>query len=172
MSRRRPTWLFGGVVSGGVVVSGVSVVVGGVVGVGGGVGVVVSVVVSGVGGAVSAVGGVGLWRTLVRAQRTGAFRPTRSSERPGGVGGLRVCRGGTRRGLLRTCTSVDGLVDYLLERAVDTLPAAARARFAEEWLDHRQHFSGWRLVWWALWVRATALRTATALGPAQLPRDR
>jgi hypothetical protein len=66
---------------------------------------------------------------------------------------------------------VDGLVDYLLERAVDTLPAAARARFAEEWLDHRQHYCGWRLVWWALWVRATALRTVAALGPARLPRD-
>jgi hypothetical protein len=66
---------------------------------------------------------------------------------------------------------VERLVDYLLDRAVDTLPAVARARFAEEWLDHRQHYSGWRLVWWALWVRATALRTVAALEPARLSRE-
>ncbi|MGH3752735.1 MAG: hypothetical protein ACRDRP_08570 [Pseudonocardiaceae bacterium] len=87
------------------------------------------------------------------------------------MGGLRVCRGGTLRGLLRACTSVDRLVDYLLDRAVEKLPAAASARFAEEWRDHRQHYSGWRLVWWALCVRATAMRTVAALGSAQLPRD-
>jgi choline-glycine betaine transporter len=99
-------------------------------------------------------------------------RRTRSLGRVGGVGGLRVCRGGTRRGLLCACTSVERLVDYLVNRALDTLPAAARARFAEEWQDHRQHYAGWRLVWWALWVRATARRTVTALGPAGLSRDR
>jgi hypothetical protein len=105
------------------------------------------------------------------SRRPGTFRRTRSSGRSGGVGGLRVCRGGTLRGLLRACTSVDRLVDYLLDRAVDTLPAPARARFAEEWQDHRQHYCGWRLVWWALWVRATVLRTVTALGSARLPRE-
>ncbi|MGH7749059.1 MAG: hypothetical protein ACREQ5_30480 [Candidatus Dormibacteria bacterium] len=100
-------------------------------------------------------------------------RRTRSSGWSGGVGGLRVCRGGTLRRVLRACISVDRLVDYLLDRAVDKLPAAARARFAEEWRDHRTHYSGRRLVWWALCVRATTLRTVTALGePARLPRDR
>jgi hypothetical protein len=112
---------------------------------------------------------LGVWaraRAPVRGRRVRGRR-TRS----GGVGGLRVCRGGTRRGLLGACTSVECLVDYLLDRAVDRLPAAVRARFAEEWLDHRQHYCGWQLVWWALWVRATALRTVTALEPARLPRE-
>ncbi|MGH3916804.1 MAG: hypothetical protein ACRDTC_25855 [Pseudonocardiaceae bacterium] len=67
---------------------------------------------------------------------------------------------------------MDSLVDYLLDRAVDKFPEGFGARFAEEWTDHRQHYSGWRLVWWALCVRATAMRTVTALGrPTRLPRD-
>jgi hypothetical protein len=103
--------------------------------------------------------------------RAGPFRRTRSSGRSGGMERPRVCRGGTARGLLRAWTSVDRLVNYLLDRAVDTLPAAARDRYTEEWHDHRQHYCGWRLVWWALWVRATALRTGTALEPARLPRE-
>lgn len=98
-------------------------------------------------------------------------RRTRSSGLPGGVGWLRVSFGGTMRRLLHACTSVDRLVDYLLDRTVEKLPAAVSARFAEEWQDHRTHYSGWRLVWWALCVRATALRTVAALGPARLPRD-
>ncbi len=111
-----------------------------------------------------------LARTLVRG-RSVRVRRTRSSGRSGGAGGRRVCRGDTLRGLLRAAPSVDRLVDYLLDRAVDTLPAASRARFAEEWQDHRQHYCGWRLVWWALWVRATAPRTVTALEPARLSRE-
>lgn len=88
----------------------------------------------------------------------------------GGFRWLRVSREGMRH-LLSACTSVDRLADYLLDRAVGKLPEASRARFAEEWQDHRQHYSGWRLVWWALCVRATAMRTVAALGPSQLPRD-
>ncbi|MBV9313139.1 MAG: hypothetical protein JO100_05210 [Pseudonocardia sp.] len=75
------------------------------------------------------------------------------------------------RRLLSACTSVERLVDHLLDRAVGKLPEASRARFAEEWQDHRTHLSGWRLVWWALCVRALAMRTAAALGPSRLPRD-
>jgi hypothetical protein len=75
------------------------------------------------------------------------------------------------RRLLHACASVDRLVDYLLDRTVEKLPAATRARFAEEWQDHRQHYSGWRLVWWALCVRATAMHTVASLGPARLTRD-
>lgn len=98
-------------------------------------------------------------------------RRTRASGFPGGLGWLRVSHGGAMRHLPHACTSVDRLGDYLLDRAVDKLPAAASARFSEEWRDHRQHYSGWRLVWWALWVRATAMRTVTALEPARLSRD-
>ena len=97
-------------------------------------------------------------------------RWTRSSGWSGGLGWLRASRGGMRR-LLSACTSVERLVDYLLDRAVGKLPEVSRARFAEEWQDHRTHFSGWRLVWWALCVRALAMRTAAALGPSRLPRD-
>jgi hypothetical protein len=103
--------------------------------------------------------------------RSVRVRRTRSSGSPGGVGWRRVSLGGTMRRLLRACASVDRLVDYLLDRAVEKLPAPARARFAEEWQDHRQHYSGWRLVWWALCVRATALRTVAGIGSARLPRD-
>jgi hypothetical protein len=103
--------------------------------------------------------------------RSVRVRRTRSSGRSGGVGWRRVSLGGNMRRLLHACASVDRLVDYLLDRAVEKLPAAASARFAEEWQDHRQHYSGWRLVWWALCVRATAMRTDAVLGPAGLPRD-
>lgn len=58
-----------------------------------------------------------------------------------------------------------------LDQAVKKLLEASKARFAEEWQGHRTHYSGWRLVWWALCVRATAIRTVAALGPARLPRD-
>jgi hypothetical protein len=75
------------------------------------------------------------------------------------------------RQLQQACTSVDRLVDYLLDRAVQKLPTASRARFTEEWQDHRQHNSGWRLVWWALRLRATTTRTVAALGPTRLPLD-
>jgi hypothetical protein len=98
-------------------------------------------------------------------------RVRRSSRLSGELGWLRVSPGGNMRQLHQGCTSVDRLADYLLKQSVETLPMASKARFAEEWQDHRQYYSGWRLVWWALCVRGTALRTVTALGPAQLPRD-
>jgi hypothetical protein len=174
MSSRRDPWLLGviGVVVGvgviGVVVSVIGVVVVSVVGiVGGDVGIVGVGVLGGV-----VVGVVFRARAQVRTQSHRVrVRRTRSSGLPGGVGWLRVSRGGTLRHLLHACTSMDRLVDYLLDRAVDTLPVAASARFAEEWQDHRQHYSGWRLVWWALCVRVTARRTVTALGLTRLPRD-
>jgi len=71
---------------------------------------------------------------------------------------------------LRIHETVDYLVDYLVERAVRRLPEGARDRFAEEWLDHRSHLQGWRLLWWALCVRATAALTASELEHARLPR--
>jgi hypothetical protein len=131
---------------------------------------------------VGVVGVVGLVITVwtaflarVRVQRTRSSGlsggPCSRARVKSGLGWLRVSRGGNMRHLLHACTSVDRLVDYLLDRAVDKLPAAASARFAEEWRDHRQHYSGWRLVWWALCVRATAMRTVTALEPARLSRD-
>ena len=146
------------------------------------VAVAVSVVVS-VSVSVSDVVGVGVSLSLSLSLSVATLRFARerghsvrvrrpqSSGLPGGVGGLRVSLGDTMRCLLQACTSVDRLVDYLLDRTVEKLPAAASARFAEEWQDHRKHYSGWRLVWWALCVRATAMRTVAALGPARLPRD-
>jgi cobalamin synthase len=97
-------------------------------------------------------------------------RDTQSSGLSCGLGSPRVSGDGLRH-LLSACTSVDRLVDYLLVWAAGKLPEASRARFAEEWHDHRQHYSGWRLVWWALCVRATAMRTVAALGPSPLSRD-
>jgi hypothetical protein len=124
-------------------------------------------------GVVGGVGGVGgvvitVWTAFLAPVRV---RRTRASGLSGGSGWLRVSRGGNMRHLPHACTSVDRLVDYLLDRAVDKLPAAASARFTEEWRDHRQHYSGGRLVWWALCVRAMAMRTVTALEPARLSRD-
>jgi hypothetical protein len=149
MIRRRNPWL----VAAAFVVVGVGVVGVGVVGV----------------GVVGVVGGV-VWMVFL-APVPVRVRGTRSSGLSGGLGWLRVSRGGNMRHLPHACTSVDRLVDYLLDRAVDKLPAAASARFAEEWRDHRQHYSGGRLVWWALCVRAMAMRTVTALEPARLSRD-
>ena len=69
------------------------------------------------------------------------------------------------------------LVGYLLTKALQKLPEIFRDRFAEEWHDHRTRKSGTNLVWWALWVRITARRTATALlrpfeiSPRQLTDD-
>jgi hypothetical protein len=124
-----------------------------------------------VGVGVSVLGGVVILLIARGRGHSVRGRRPRPSGLPGGVGWLRVSLGGTMRRLLHACTSVDRLVDYLLDRTVDKLPAAVSARFAEEWQDHRTHYSGWRLVWWALCVRATALRTVAALGPARLPRD-
>jgi hypothetical protein len=98
-------------------------------------------------------------------------RRTRSSGVSTRVGRPRVSFSGGMRRLLQAGTSVDRLVDYLLDRAVDKLPVAAGARFAEEWRDHRQHYRGWRLLWWALCVRATAMRTVAELGPARRARE-
>ncbi|MGH3808722.1 MAG: hypothetical protein ACRDRU_19260 [Pseudonocardiaceae bacterium] len=125
--------------------------------------------------AAAGVGGVVVADVAVRARRGRGrgvrVQRTRSSSWSGGLGWLRVSRGGDTRHLPQACTSVDRLVDYLLDRAVGKLPEAFRARFVEEWQDHREHYSGWRLVWWALCVRATAMRVVAALGPARLPRD-
>jgi hypothetical protein len=182
MIRRRLTWhsilgILAAVVDGVVAVFGVVGAAAAVVGV-------VAVVVDAVGagqqgralaitviGAVVVAAVVGVGVAGVAAQIRGRrIRRTQSSGASGGLG-LRVSRGGNMQHLLHACTSLDRLVDYLLDRAVDKLPAADSDRFAEEWRDHRQHFSGWRLVWWALCVRATAMHTVTALGPARLPRD-
>jgi hypothetical protein len=135
-----------------------------------GAGVALTVASAAVASAGAAVAGVviAVWTAFLAPVQV---RRTRASGLSGGLGWLRVSRGGNMRHLPYACTSVDGLVDYLLDRAVDKLPAAASARFAEEWRDHRQHYSGWRLVWWALCVRATAMRTVTALEPARLSRD-
>jgi hypothetical protein len=133
----------------------------------------VAVVVTGlvaIAGAV-VIGGVTLIHRLQGQGRSVRVRRTRSSGSPGGLGWRHVSLGGNMRSLLHACTSVDRLVDCLLDRAVEKLPAVASARFAEEWQDHRQHRSGWRLVWWALCVRATARHTVAGLGPAGLPRD-
>ena len=46
--------------------------------------------------------------------------------------------------------------------AVRQLPQGLRDRYAEEWADQRTHLSGWRLVWWALCLRATATRIGRA----------
>jgi hypothetical protein len=119
------------------------------------------------------VGGAGVaLRNRVQGRgRSVRVRRTRSSGSPGGLRRRRVSLGGNMQRLLHACASVDRLVDYLLDRTVEKLPAATGARFAEEWQDHRQHYSGLRLVWWALCVRATARRTVATLGPARLPRD-
>jgi len=69
------------------------------------------------------------------------------------------------------------LVGHLLTKALQKLPEIFRDRFAEEWQDHRTRKSGKDLVCWALWVRITARRTATALlrpfeiSPRQLTDD-
>lgn len=177
MIRRLPTWLFH------LVGVGLAVLVGGILGVLiGGVligGVFVPgvlVLVLGGGGGVLVIGALVLGVTVdvvlgqVRVHSVQGHR-TPSSGLSGRSGGLRVSRSGALRDLLHACTSVERLADYLLDRAIDKLPPTARARFAEEWQDHRQHRSGWRRLWWALGVRATARRIVTALGPAQLPRD-
>jgi hypothetical protein len=142
-----------------------------------GVGLVIGIPIVVAGGGVAGIGAGGLGGLaaagLVARVLTLVLqdRRVRSSSRSGGVEWPRFCRDGTLRRLLRACISVERLVDYLLDRALDTLPVAARARFAEEWGDHRRHYAGWRLVWWALCVRATAPRTNTALGPARFPRE-
>ncbi|WP_018505359.1 hypothetical protein [Parafrankia discariae] len=61
------------------------------------------------------------------------------------------------------------ITSHLLGQAASALPGPVRERFAEEWADHRSHYRGWRLLWWALCVRATATRTARELRAAQLP---
>lgn len=57
----------------------------------------------------------------------------------------------------------DWTVDHLLGQGVQALPAPFRERFAEEWADHRSHYRGWRLLWWALCVRVTTTRTRRKL---------
>jgi hypothetical protein len=137
-----------------------------------GIAAAVCIAAGGVAGGSVAAAAAGAVIHLIQGRgRSVRVRRTRSSGSPGGLGWRRVSLGGNMRRLLHACASVDRLVDYLLDRAVEKLPAAASARFAEEWQDHRKHYSGWRLVWWALCVRATARHTVAGLGPAGLPRD-
>ncbi|MCM3920259.1 hypothetical protein ND748_00960 [Frankia sp. AiPs1] len=70
---------------------------------------------------------------------------------------------------LRVHMNANRLATHLLARASHRLPEPFRERFTEEWQDHRAHYQGWRLLWWALCVRATATRTARELRRAQLP---
>jgi hypothetical protein len=67
--------------------------------------------------------------------------------------------------------TMDILVDYLLTSAVERLPEPLRERYDEEWRDHRTHVRGLRALWWALWLRMTAARTAAAWQDARLPRS-
>jgi hypothetical protein len=65
--------------------------------------------------------------------------------------------------------SAGWLAEWLLAGAVGRLPEGFRERYAEEWGEHRTHRSGWRLLWWAVCVRATAARTARELQHPRLP---
>lgn len=65
---------------------------------------------------------------------------------------------------------LDHAVDRLLDRAACAIPDSHREQLVEVWADHRSHYHGWRLLWWALCARATAGRTARELRTAQLPR--
>jgi hypothetical protein len=160
-----------GVVGGVVTVVTVRGIVVTVVG-GGVVGVVLSVVGDILGLVVTVV--VGAVVADVERRRSGA-----ASSRGGGGDRARPALAGGRRTTgerlrprwwLHECRTVGRLADYLLDRAGRRLPEAFRDRFAEEWQDHRTHYRGWRLLWWAFCVRATAFRTAGELQQARLPR--
>ncbi|WP_157240790.1 hypothetical protein [Catenuloplanes japonicus] len=61
------------------------------------------------------------------------------------------------------------LVAFLLRSALAQLPEPVRDRWSEEWADHCSCQEGWRLVWWALCLRATAARTGREIRRAHLP---
>jgi hypothetical protein len=71
----------------------------------------------------------------------------------------------------QTAPRIDRLVDWLLDSAVRQLPDGLRDRWAEEWAEHRTQRRGWRLVWWALCLRAVASRTGKEYRRAQLPNS-
>jgi hypothetical protein len=68
-------------------------------------------------------------------------------------------------------TWMDRLTAHLLTGSLLQLSEELRDRYREEWADHRTHLRGWRLVWWALCVRATASRTGQEFRPAWTARD-
>ncbi len=74
-------------------------------------------------------------------------------------------------GAIRSQTGgpIDRAINHLLARGARVIPESFRERFVEEWADHRTHYRGWRLLWWALCVRVTATRTAGELRAAQVP---
>lgn len=72
--------------------------------------------------------------------------------------------------LSATATTAERLVSILLQSALAQLPPQVRERWAEEWAEHGAQRNGWRLVWWALCVRATATRTGREYRCARLPQ--
>ncbi|GAB1695139.1 hypothetical protein KRM28CT15_69420 [Krasilnikovia sp. M28-CT-15] len=62
------------------------------------------------------------------------------------------------------------LISALLRSALRQLPVEIRERWREEWCEHRGHLHGWRLAWWALWLRATATQTGREYQRARLPQ--
>jgi hypothetical protein len=61
------------------------------------------------------------------------------------------------------------LAAVLVHGAVLQLPHEQRERWAEEWAEHGAHRTGWRLLWWALCLRATAARTGREYRRVQVP---
>jgi hypothetical protein len=88
------------------------------------------------------------------------FRGWRTREGPAGI-----------RPEPQTAPRIDRLVSYLLDSAVQQLPDGLWDRWAEEWAEHRTQRRGWRLVWWALCLRAVASRTGQEYRRAQLPNS-
>ncbi len=132
-------------------------------GIGGGV-----VAVIGIGvillGLVSIGGGFGVLVTVTQARRSKAkdgSSPLRRRRRTG--------KSDRRSPGARVGGSVTELVDYLLACAASRLPEDDRERWVEEWADHRTHLTGIHLLWWALCTRVTASRTADELRHARLP---
>jgi hypothetical protein len=83
-----------------------------------------------------------------------------------------IARGRRRSGpevVDRPMVDGDWLIGVLLRSALEQLPVEVRERWAEEWVEHSAHRSGWRLVWWAACVRATAVRTGREYRRARLP---
>jgi hypothetical protein len=92
-------------------------------------------------------------------------------------------RGGLRNPFARMCSRRKrlavtfnahrrNLISYLLSSALQQLPEEVRQRWKEEWSEHRRHYNGWRLLWWALCLRATAARTGRECRQVRLPLGR
>ncbi|EIV93656.1 hypothetical protein [Frankia sp. QA3] len=133
-------------------------------------GVAVAVAVTAGGAAAGVIAGVadGVAGRLRSRRASGSRQSERAS---GSLRGWvhRANNRGERRRLPQMCGNVDRLVDHLLARAVQQFPEHDRDRWDEEWADNRTHLKGWRQLWWALCVRATATRTAHELRATQLP---